>query len=62
MQIKVFVTHKNGDVAFIQGHANVVRQMEIMLQKAGARWNPNVETWDFGFYTDTPSKIIDVAA
>lgn len=51
MIVSVYVTHKDGKEAKIEGDPSVVRQIEIMLQRCGARWHPGVKTWDFGFYS-----------
>lgn len=58
-----YITTRTGSVAKIIGSAAAVNRVIRALRQAGARWNPTVETFDFGFYDDTPKakpKLVTV--
>lgn len=57
IQYKVHVTAKDGSVASISGDAAALDVVEAALERAGARWNPEVECYDFGFYLGTPKPV-----
>lgn len=55
----VFVTTKDGHTLKLNGPQEAVGQIELALQHAGARWNSTVDTWDFGYYPDTPRRFVN---
>lgn len=53
-----YLTAEDGSSATISGDIEAVTAIERALEKAGARYNESVGTWDFGFYRDTPRTKI----
>lgn len=50
---KVNVTGKDGGEVEMSGDPGTIALIERALAYAGARWNTDVQCWDFGFY-NTP--------
>lgn len=50
----IYITAKNGSDCRIEGDDAAVTAVIKACQKAGARYNREVCTWDFGFYPETP--------
>ena len=48
----IYVTGADGSEAKITGEGKALASIEQALAYMGAGWNEEVETWDFGFYSD----------
>ena len=49
-QSVAYVTAKDGAGCKVQGDDKAVAAVIRALKREGAKWNAQVETWDFGFY------------
>ncbi len=64
----IYVTGADGSEAKITGEGKALASIEQALAYMGAGWNEEVETWDFGFYSDDrastkrPLPIYKIAA
>jgi hypothetical protein len=53
-EFAVYVTGADGSEAKVIGQGKALDSLERALAFMGARWNNSVETWDFGYYSETP--------
>ena len=51
LQYQVHVTARDGKEAVIVGEQSAINVVTQALEDAGATWNAEVQTWDFGFYS-----------
>lgn len=50
IQYKISFTAKDGSEAVIKGDEQAIEAIECAFERAGIKWNEQVETWDEGFY------------
>jgi hypothetical protein len=55
MTYSFHVTGSDGSEAKVEGDMKAVDSIETAIAYMGAKWNEEVEAWDFGYYTGYPS-------
>lgn len=50
VQYSIKVTARDGSEATVTGDANAIDRIITALEKDGARWNADLEIFDFGFW------------
>ena len=59
IEYRMSFTAKDGTEASIVGHVNALEAIEKAFEKAGIKYNDDIETWDEGFYDARVPHPID---
>lgn len=51
----LYFTAKDGSEATVTGNAKALDAIEAIFEKAGVKYNEQIECWDEGFYESTKS-------